>query len=279
MRDDKGLRYKPVVMISGEANQGIVAEAGESDIDAFLVKPFTAEDLGERMVMVLKKANDPPRVALLLRKSKEAAEEGKVDLSFKLAQAAALEDPKSSKPIRELGVLYFNKRKIENAEKCFVRAVKLNQMDVVALHYLGEIYQIKRNFKVAEKFYRKAMEISPRHVSRAIKFGKVLVEEQMFIKALRIFNAAIKQSGNSYVIKEDVADFCYDHNVNQFALKQYDFLLSRLPSRGDIMKKIGILRRKEGEYSGALNMLRNAEKHAKNDIEIQLEIADVLIIM
>ncbi len=279
IREDKDLRYMPVIMISNDSNKGIVAEAGESEIDAFLVKPITAIELEEKIAMVLKKANSPSKVTQLLRKSKETAEEGKTELSFKLVNAAVQAAPNSSRPIRELGVLLFNTKEIDSAEKCFIKAIKFNPMDVVALHYLGEIYLLKKQHATAEKFYQKAMDISPRHVSSVVEFGKALVRDNKSIKAGKIFNAAIEQSNNSYVLIEEIAEFCFDKGLNIFALKQYDFLLSRLPRRSDIMKKIGILRRKEGDHKIALNMLKKAEIYAKDDVEIKLEIADVLIIL
>ncbi len=277
IRDDKRLRYMPVVMTSGEVNQGIVAEAGESEIDAFLIKPFTAKDLGEKIMMVLNRANDPPLLTRLLRKSKESAEDGDLVTAFKVSMEAVQADPKSSRPIRELGILFFNKGEFDSAEKCFVRAIKLNDMDVVSFHYLGEIYLEKKNFKVSEKFFSRAMDISPRHVSRAVTFGKILVKEKMFTKALKIFNSSIKLSGNTYVLKEEIADYCYEYKLNQFALKQYEFLLARMPERIDLHKKVGILKNRTGAHMSALSHMQAAEKHDKDDIGIKLEIADILI--
>ena len=39
IRDDRRLRDMPIVMVTAEANQEIVAEAAESDIDAYILKP------------------------------------------------------------------------------------------------------------------------------------------------------------------------------------------------------------------------------------------------
>jgi len=56
----------------------------------------------------------------------------------------------------------------------------MNKLDVFAFHYLGEIYVKRNDLDRAAKYYEKAMKISPRHVSRGLEFGKVLVEKKMY---------------------------------------------------------------------------------------------------
>jgi CheY-like chemotaxis protein len=60
IRDDRRFRDLPVVMVTAEANKEIVAEAAESDIDAYILKPLTVKTLEDRIMLVIDRANNPP---------------------------------------------------------------------------------------------------------------------------------------------------------------------------------------------------------------------------
>lgn len=69
-------------------------------------------------------------------------------------------DPLSSRPVRTIAHHYL-KNDLDEAEKWFIKAAKMNRLDVYAFHYLGEINMKRNNVDMAVKFYEKAMEISP----------------------------------------------------------------------------------------------------------------------
>lgn len=47
-------------MLTAEAYQDYVAEAAESGIDAYILKPLTIKILKEKISIVVEKANNPP---------------------------------------------------------------------------------------------------------------------------------------------------------------------------------------------------------------------------
>jgi len=55
IRADRVLRDLPVIMVTGEAYQDFVAEVGESEIDAYILKPVTIKELEERIASVIEK--------------------------------------------------------------------------------------------------------------------------------------------------------------------------------------------------------------------------------
>ena len=54
IREDRRYRDMPVVMVTAEANREIVAEAAESDIDAYILKPLTARALADKISIAVK---------------------------------------------------------------------------------------------------------------------------------------------------------------------------------------------------------------------------------
>jgi two-component system chemotaxis response regulator CheY len=55
MRSDDELRHIPVVMVTAESKQRDVMEAIKAGVDNYVVKPFTAETLAEKIGKVLEK--------------------------------------------------------------------------------------------------------------------------------------------------------------------------------------------------------------------------------
>jgi len=139
IREDRELRDMPVVMITAEANREIVAEAAESDIDAYILKPLTVKSLGDKILRVIEKANNPPPMVFHLKNARKLEENGEMDAAIEAVSMAMEAEPESSRPIRELGYLHFKKADFENAEKWLLKAANMNNLDVFAFHYLGEL--------------------------------------------------------------------------------------------------------------------------------------------
>ncbi len=274
IREDKKLRDMPVIMITAESNREIVAEAAESDIDAYILKPLTVKSLGDRIEIVINRANNPPPMIVHLKKSREFEEKKDFNSAIAEAKLAVDADISSSRPMRELGCIYLKINDLVNAEKYLMRAAKMNHLDVIAFHNLGAIYLKRDDIENAEKFFDKAMNISPRHLSRGIYFGKVLLKKNKIQKAIKVFDKAISLSNEPLNLGEKVADYCMDKGVFDYASTLYDFILKNVPDRHDLLFKLGIASEKTGDHRKAIDFLNKAEKHSKNNIEIKFHIAE-----
>ncbi len=279
IREDRELRDMPVVMVTAESNREIVAEAAESDIDAYILKPLTVRSLGDKISMVIENANNPPQMIVHLKQARELEEAGDIEAAIAEAKMAVTADPMSSRPIRELGYLFFKINDLENSEKCYLKATKMNKLDVFAFHHLGELYLKQDNIDRAEKCFDKAMTISPRHVDRGINFGKILVQKNMEEKAVKVFEKAINISDESLKLREEVAEFCMENNMYDYSSKLMEFIVSKVPTRYDLLIKIGMLKDKMGRHNEALLYFTDAEKKDKENIKLKLSIAKIYMKM
>ena len=273
IREDRRLRDIPVVMVTVEANREIVAEAAESHIDAYILKPLTARALADKVASVLDKANNPPPMFFHLKRARDYEEVGDVDAAISEVMKAMEADPQSSRPLRELGYLYFKKNDMENAENWLLKAAKMNKLDVFAFHGLGEIYLKRNDIDRAFKYLEKAMNISPRHVSRGLEFGKVLMKKNMTKKALSVFERTIQLSTSPLGMQEEVADICMENKEFNYAAKLLGFVLQASPKRYDLMKKIGIANAAMNNHREALSFYIEAGKRDKENIDLKLSTA------
>lgn len=273
IRDDRDLRDMPVVMITAEAYSDFVAEIGEAEIDAYILKPITMHILEEKIALAIEKVNNPTPMISHLKKARDFEEMGDLDSAIQEAQAAMEADPNVTRPIRELGYFYFKKNNLEEAEKYLLKAAKLNNLDVFAFHYLGEIYLKRKNIEKAAYYLDKAMSISPRHVDRGINFGKTLIRMQMVPKAIEVFNRTLELSGSSGELQEEIIDFCIENEVNDYAIKLLESLVDKWPNRADLLFKLGRTLEKDDDINSAVNYLVKAGRIDKENVDIKIHLA------
>lgn len=279
IREDKDLRDLPVVMVTAQANMDFVAEAAESEIDAYVLKPATVKVLGDKILGVIEKANNPSPMVYHLKEARRYDEYGDVDAAIEEARLAMDANPASSRPPRELGYYYMRNGNLQSAEKWLSKAAKMNRMDVIAFHHLGELYVRLNDIESASKYFEKAMAISPRHVPRAIYFATTLLERNMSQKAVQVFENALALSGHDAQLREEIATSCIEKGAKPYGAKLLESIIRKDPSRNDLISRLGITLKELEQYAKALTYLTRAEKAYPKDMDIKMHLAEVYLAM
>ena len=279
IRDDRRLRDMPIIMVTAEANQEIVAEAAESDIDAYILKPLTTQSLGDKIKHVIDKVNNPAPMVSHLKKARDLEEAGDIDAAIIEAKKAVFANNKSSRPVRELGYYFYKKGHLNEAKKWFMHATDMNKLDVFAFHYLGQIYLQRNQIDKAAQCYYQAMNISPRHISRAIDFGKILVKKGMADQAVKVFNKALELTDDTLGLHESLSNFCFEHEMYPYAINLMKFILRQIPTRHDLLLKIGKAYENMGQHKMALPYFLEADKKDEKNIKVKLHIAETLLVL
>jgi len=275
IREDRDLRDLPVVMVTAHANREFVAEAAESEIDAYVLKPVTVKVLGDKIRSVIENANNPPPMVYHLKEARRFEDQGDIDAAIDEARLAMEVNPRSSRPLRELGYYYFKKNHLKEAEKWLLKAAEMNYLDVFAFHYLGELYLKRNQIEEASRYFDKAMSISPRHLKRGIHFGKVLVQRHRFEKAAQVFDKAIQLSEDDLELREEIAHFCIEEGAKEYGAKLLESIVKADPKRKDLLLKLGVALAEVGENSKALSYLTRAEKEDRDNLDIKMYLAKV----
>lgn len=273
LRQDRILRDMPVIMITAQAYQDYVAEAAESYVDALILKPLNVKILEQKVTQVVEQANNPPPVVAHLKRAMDFEDEGDLDMAIEETKKAMELDPDSTRAIRELGCFYFKKGAFEKAEQWLLKAAEMNYLDVIAFHYLGELYLNLEDIDKAQHYFGKAMQISPRHLGRGIKFGKALVQKDMIPRAVKVFNDAIKLSGESMELREEIADFCIENEAYKYAGSLLEAIVGEQPQRTDLFFKLGKTLEAAGDANSALPYLVDAEDADPENPDIKIHLA------
>jgi CheY-like chemotaxis protein/Tfp pilus assembly protein PilF len=277
VRMDRSLRDLPVIMITAEAYQDYVAEIGESEVDAYILKPLMVKVLQEKVAQVIDRANNPPPMIRHLKRARDCEDRGDLEGAVREAQLAVRENPKATRPIRELGYFHLKGGRLNEAEKYLLEAVKRNKLDVFAFHHLGELCLERDDVEKASHYLDRAMKISPRQLGRGLSFGKVLVRRGLLEKAAGVFDRVLGLPAATPELKEEIADFCLDHGAGEYALKVLERLVEEHPKRGDLLIKLGRLLAESGERLRAVTFLTQAAELDAMNIPVRLELARVFL--
>ncbi|MFC1824709.1 response regulator [Thermodesulfobacteriota bacterium] len=279
IREDQKLKELPVIMVTAEAYRDYVAEVGESEIDAYILKPVTIRLLEEKVGRVVQKVNNPPPMIYHLKRARNFADEGNLDAAIQETELAMATNPKATRPIRELGYYYFKKNNIEKAEEWLLKAAKMNYLDVFAFHHLGELYLKKNDIDKAAEFFEKAMKISPRHLERGINFGKTLVRKKMVKRAIEVFDKVFDLTSGTTELQEEIADFCIHEEIYDYAARLLETIVMEKPHRGDLCFKLAKTLEHIGEVKKAVTYLVNAADIEEKNEDVRIHLAKDYLIL
>ena len=273
IREDRDLRDIPVVMVTAEAYSDFVAEIGESEVDAYILKPITVQVLEEKLKQAVDKINNPSPMDYHLKRARSFEDMGDYESAIMEVNLAMEANPNVTKPIRELGYIHYINNNLEEAKKWFKKAAGLNKLDVFSCHYLGQIYLQQDDIEKALHYLDRAMKISPRHLERGIDFAKTLVRLGKKKKAIDVFNRALELSGSTPDLKESITDYCIENGLIEYSVKLLEGLIYEQPKRADLLFKLGKQLEKINEISRAVTHLMRASQLDKENPDIRIHLA------
>ena len=273
IRGSKTYRDLPVIMITAEAEKEIVAEAAESDIDGYLLKPLTTKSLDERIRSVIRLANDPAKATVHFQKARDYEELGDIPAALAEVKEALKEKPNSSRVLRKLGQLYIKAENDDIAEKCLLKAVAVNSQDAISRFILGELYLRRNDLASTIKYYDQAISISPRNISKGVDLGKILLKQGMATEAFNMFQQVIKYSGKNLVQTEKAAESCIEAGEFRYALVLLENIINENPERYDIMLTLAKLYDQTGDPESAVKHYKTLDENVPNHVTAKLAIA------
>jgi len=275
LRSNRKFRDIPFLMITAEANQEVVAEAAEHEVDAYMTKPFVTASLEQKINELLHQAVNPSPLTLHLKNARDLEDRGNLDGAMSEAKKAAVANANSSRPFRELGRLSIKKENYQNALKYFLKAIEVNRLDVTSYHYLGQIYYKAGDITKACDYFATAMEISPRHSDRAINFSKLLLKQNKLKEAEKVLKLVLRNNLDDIDLKEDIAETCSQNGLYEMSAKAYREILKNDPERFYLKKNLGMTLRKAGAKQEAVKILEEALDKIGDDIEVMTELAEI----
>ena len=266
IRSHPTLSRLPFIMYSGYVGEDIIAEAAETEVDAYMLKPFGIDELREKIRKVLsaRKLGAPFerhlasggafRQAMLYEKAIPELEKA-IELR-----------PKSPRASVELGLCHEAQGDSTKSRNLFGKAIKLAPKYLKAHEAMAKQFFKEGNTDEYLKCLENMSDINPRNVDRNIVIGKTMAKcgrtEEAKKVLLETMEIASKQHSD---IAEKIGEVFLDIGAPQLAEDIFSKALAVNPKSILSFNRLGIIHRQQGNYQKAIDIYQKGLEMAPNN--------------
>lgn len=99
--------------------------------------------------------------------------------------------PRTADVWNKTGVAYQLMFNLDDAAKCYEKAMKLDPKNVVVMNNLGTVFVTLKQYSKAEKLYKKALKINPQSALVHKNLGTALLSQRKYQKGWKEYQAAL----------------------------------------------------------------------------------------
>ena len=274
VRSREETRNLPFIMVTAEMSEAIVAEAAESEVDDYMVKPFSLAELQARIQKIIKIQEEISDIDVLLKRGVAyvATEQyKKASVEFKKAQ---LMNPKSPRTLLEIGRLYMKQGLDGRAREYFERAVHFSPRFLRGHEELAQLHLALGNTDKYIEHMEEAVKISPRNLERKLILGDAHMQNGNTEEAKAVFEQVLEEATTQYSeIAEKIGEALLKLESYAVAEKAFGKALDANPSNLIIFNKLGIAFRKQGKFDEAVKNYLKAIKISPRDETLYFNLA------
>lgn len=263
-REQPNLKDVPFLMVTAEVDAGQIVQAAETEVDGYIIKPFVAKTLEEKILAILHKKKNPSELQLLFQKSEAAQEKGDPKEALRFLEKAQELNPKSARTRQAMGAIYEKMGDLDKAEELYKEAALVNPQFVKVHQSLGELYEKKGEPEKAAKAIEAAVEISPNNPDRLTLLGKVYLENGNLEKAEELFKAAVKHDPKNPDRQTAIGEIFLKAGLEDKAAESFQGSLE-LKQDVNVYNRLGIALRRKGKFKEAILEYKKALKVDPND--------------
>ncbi len=265
VRDNDEHQNIAFLMVSADKDHATVAEAGEGDVDGFVIKPFTAQLIQEKIKEIMESRHTPSPVKIHLDLGLVYLKSRQYEQALSEFRKALDINQNSPRVLLAIGRVKEQKGDLEEAEKLYLQAVKLSPQFLKAHDALAGLYEVRNDLKSVAEHLKLAAAISPRNADRQIKLGQALIKTDQKHEAREVLNMVMKIAKDSYAkVARQVGDAFLEAGMMAEAQDVLMEGLSFYPKDLHLYNRLGIAYRKQKKF-------REAMKNYEQAIEIDPE--------
>jgi tetratricopeptide (TPR) repeat protein len=256
----------PFIMVTGEINEAVVAEAAETEVDAYLVKPFTMQSLGQRVASVLSQHREVSEIDRHLAQGRAYITTKQFDKASAEFKAALKINPKSPRTLLEIGKIYEEQGNDVQAREFYHRAVKVQPKFLKGHEALAGIYKALGDRESHLEHLDQAVKISPRNLERRFMLGQAHLESGNSEEARKILGDILEEATKQYSsIAERVGEALLNMGAYEVAEQAFSKALEANPNNLHLFNQLGIAFRRQGKFDEAVSNYMRALKLAPKD--------------
>ncbi len=265
-------KFIPFIIITGETDKSIIAEAAEYGADEYMIKPFVVKTLETKIENVFSNKNNPDSPVYHYELGEKYLIEGKYKEAFEEFKKALKLDYKFLKAFGGMAKVLMKKGKLKEAEEVLNEALKINPNYIEGNQLLGEIYlQMNKDDKALE-YLKKAYNLNPKNTERTLKIGDIHVKRNEIEEAEKYFENALKYEKDKANALIKISDILLKYGKYEKAENILSDLTEEYPDMLIAYNRLGIALRKQGKFGEALAAYNKALIYYDKDPNIYYNI-------
>ncbi|MGE4551496.1 MAG: tetratricopeptide repeat protein [Desulfovibrionaceae bacterium] len=268
----------PVLLLTGEAEEGDSAFLHETGVDSILTKPASADDIIQKLANLVR---PPEKIRRLMDQARALLTRGRGEEVLGLTDKVLALKPGSPGALMLRGEALLGLGRRDEARAAFSQAHEHAPLYLDPLKHLAEMY---RGVDDAEHLLhlRALDEISPRNLRRKFDMGRALVRLGRLEEAEAQFDAAVERAREeSMTIVENIVLDVVDALPEEAARASEKYLSGLLASKHGslgprdmvVFNRLGLALRRQGKWKEALENYRQASQVAPDDAGLHYNMA------
>jgi CheY-like chemotaxis protein/cytochrome c-type biogenesis protein CcmH/NrfG len=251
-RQDERLSDIPFIMVTAEVAEETIAEAAETDVDAYIIKPFVAKTLEEKIEQVLERKKNPSPLDAHLRRALIFANAGQYNKATSELKTALIMQPNSPRVFTAFGDLYWLRGMLDDAEKAYKKALLIEPKFMKAHDSLAAVLMKKGDEKKIIAALKEAVAVSPKNAARQVMLGEALLENGMTGEARKAFKYAVSAEPQNTTVHMEIGEILLGKDMDQDAVELFSAVSKINPTDVHVYNRLGIAYRKQGKFQEAI---------------------------
>ncbi|MBI5814366.1 MAG: tetratricopeptide repeat protein [Nitrospinae bacterium] len=264
VRDSARHRDTPFIIITAEVSEAKIVQAAETEVDGYLIKPFVAKALEEKINAIFDNRENPPPFEKYLRVGDNAQEAKEYDKAIEAFKEALRIRPDSARARCAIGEAYKLKGNMAEAEKWLAEAIRTNPQYTKAYESMSQVYEAAGKPDLAVKTLEKAAEISPNNPERSLEIGKLYLKQGNKEKADHALQIALKNAGHNAAIHTEIGEVYLTSGDDTRAAAAFSSSINIIEDV-HVYNRLAIALRKKGQYDEAYKAYQKALKLSPDD--------------
>jgi len=246
----------PILMITAETGRNQVAEAAEAGVNGYILKPFVAKILEEKIFAIISARSNPPEYVQLIKKGQDLMIHGDYEKAYDFFQKAnTLRE--SARAHVAIGDVHDAWGDFDMAHGSYNAGISLNPMFLRAYLRSAALHLKQGNMDLALAALNKAADISPSNSDRHMAIAKIHLDKGNEKQALESFAKALRQGAHK---AEEIAEELLKAGKTETSVLYFRASLQRDADNIHVYNRLGIALRRQGKWKEAVHEYNTALK-------------------
>jgi tetratricopeptide (TPR) repeat protein len=166
----------------------------------------------------------------------------------------------------KMGIAYHQMQQLEEARKCYLKAVRLDPKFADGLNNVGTVYYAKKSYGRAIGYYQRALKLSPNSATMYSNLGTAYFARKQYKQASEYYQKALELDPQVFENRNTYGELLQDRNVQERAKFHY-YLAKTYAKAGMNDRALEYLRKALEEGFREKNKLReDPEFNAMRDL-------------